>query len=55
MWRLAAVEKVATLAEIRDHWTMDAVLDANDCLDHQIDLTTWLRGPAPPKTEQRRR
>lgn len=45
--RLAWIEKVATLAEIDATWSMADILDANDTLDHQIDLTTWMRGPPP--------
>jgi len=35
------------LEEIDRWWSMADVFDANDTIDHQIDLTTWLQGPPP--------
>lgn len=37
IWRLAVVEKVATLHEIRTFWDINDVMRANELLDIQQD------------------
>lgn len=45
MWRLV-LEGVGTLTEIEAHWSITDVLDANEALDVQGDVTEWRRRQA---------
>lgn len=40
MWRLV-LDGVATLHEIETHWSIADVLDANEALDVQADVSEW--------------
>lgn len=37
VWRLVVVERVATLREIEEHWSICDLADANDALDALIE------------------
>lgn len=40
VWRLV-LDGVATLHEIETHWSITDVLDANEALDVQADVSEW--------------
>lgn len=42
-------ERVATLGEIREHWSMNDVLDAHDALDLQREADARARKEAEAK------
>jgi hypothetical protein len=42
VWRLV-LEGMASLHEVETHWTITDVLDANEALDVQGDVTEWHR------------
>lgn len=47
MWRLAVIEKVATLDEIEREWTFDDIARANAVLDMRDDVLAATREPTP--------